>query len=382
MYYITVKASPKAYQLSFDDIIAGRDISALFNSADTRNTITRKVSEINESLIAKTDFKAMCWLLSEFNEKYKHLEEVNDKQQLYHSFKIPKRNGKLRQIDAPNDELKAALDELKRIFEGAFYATYHTAAFAYIRGRSSVSCVQRHQANESKWFLKLDFHGFFPSTTQEFLTKMLMMQFPFCCLKEYAGFEEALNKALSLCFLNGGLPQGTPISPLLTNMMMIPIDHALSKYCREHSPGLLYTRYADDLYISSRLSFQWDPVCKDIEKILSDFGAPFRLNKEKTHYGSSAGRNWMLGLMLNKDNDVTIGYAKKKRFKAMLFSFVQDRIDPKKHEWDYNDVQHLQGMISYYKMVEKEKIEAIVEKYSKDFKIDIMEEIHNILSAS
>ena len=369
-YYITVNREPRVYQLTFEDIMYGLDESKLALQKDTRDTTTWKVDAINRRLIEKTDFNAMQAALRGFVERYQDLIAVEDKSTLYRSFKIPKRSGGLRQIDAPNDELKRALYDLKMIFEKKFYMSYHTAAFAYVHGRSTIDSVKRHQQNKSRWFLKTDMRHFFPSTSPEFLMKMLCMTFPFCAfIEDDWGNRELLEKALSLCFLNGGLPQGTPTSPMLTNALMIPIDHAISKMCHEYQPHLCYTRYADDILISSEYSFKWTDVQNKLIAILKSFEAPFSLHPDKTRYGSSAGRNWNLGVMLNAENKITIGHEKKKVFKAMVFQFMTD--DAKGVAWGLEDVQHFLGLISYYRMVEKENIDAILATYSAKFNKDV-----------
>ena len=369
-YYITVNREPRVYQLTFEDIMYGLDESKLALQKDTRDTTTWKVDTINRRLIEKTDFNAMQAALRGFVERYQDLIAVEDKSTLYRSFKIPKRSGGLRQIDAPNDELKRALYDLKMIFEKKFYMSYHTAAFAYVHGRSTIDSVKRHQQNKSRWFLKTDMRHFFPSTSQEFLMKMLCMTFPFCSfIHDDWGNRELLEKALSLCFLNGGLPQGTPTSPMLTNALMIPIDHAISKMCHEYQPHLCYTRYADDILISSEYSFKWTDVQSKLIAILESFGAPFSLHPDKTRYGSSAGRNWNLGVMLNAENKITIGHEKKKVFKAMVFQFMTD--DAKGVAWALEDVQHFLGLVSYYRMVEKESIDTILATYSAKFNKDV-----------
>ena len=369
-YYITVNREPRVYQLTFEDIMYGLDESKLALQKDTRDTTTWKVDAINRRLIEKTDFNAMQEALRGFVERYQDLIAVEDKSTLYRSFKIPKRSGGLRQIDAPNDELKRALYDLKMIFEKKFYMSYHTAAFAYVHGRSTIDSVKRHQQNKSRWFLKTDMRHFFPSTSPEFLMKMLCMTFPFCAfVQDDWGNRELLEKALSLCFLNGGLPQGTPTSPMLTNALMIPIDHAISKMCHEYQPHLCYTRYADDILISSEYSFKWTDVQNKLIAILNSFEAPFSLHPDKTRYGSSAGRNWNLGVMLNAENKITIGHEKKKVFKAMVFQFMTD--DAKGVAWGLEDVQHFLGLISYYRMVEKESIDAILATYSAKFNKDV-----------
>ncbi|MBR2008429.1 MAG: RNA-directed DNA polymerase [Alistipes sp.] len=369
-YYITVNREPRVYQLTFEDIMYGLDESKLALQKDTRDTTTWKVDAINRRLIEKTDFNAMQAALRGFVERYQDLIAVEDKSTLYRSFKIPKRSGGLRQIDAPNDELKRALYDLKMIFEKKFYMSYHTAAFAYVHGRSTIDSVKRHQQNKSRWFLKTDMRHFFPSTSPEFLMKMLCMTFPFCAfIEDDWGNRELLENALSLCFLNGGLPQGTPTSPMLTNALMIPIDHAISKMCHEYQPHLCYTRYADDILISSEYSFKWTDVQNKLIAILNSFEAPFSLHPDKTRYGSSAGRNWNLGVMLNAENKITIGHEKKKVFKAMVFQFMTD--DAKGVAWGLEDVQHFLGLISYYRMVEKENIDAILATYSAKFNKDV-----------
>lgn len=365
-YYITANREPQAYELTFEDIMYGFDETKFALQKDTRDTITWKVDKINHRLVEKTNFKAMQEALRGFVERYRDLIAIKDKSVLYRSFKIPKRSGGLRQIDAPNDELKRALYDLKLIFEKTFYMSYHTAAFAYVHGRCTIDSVKRHQQNKSRWFLKTDMRHFFPSTSPEFLMKMLCMTFPFCEFVKYdVDCRELLKKALSLCFLNGGLPQGTPTSPMLTNAMMIPIDHAISKMCHEYQPHLCYTRYADDILISSEYNFKWTDVQSKLISILDSFEAPFSLHPDKTRYGSNSGRNWNLGVMLNAENKITIGHEKKKVFKAMVFQFMTD--DARGIAWGVEDVQHFLGLISYYRMVEKENINAILATYSAKF---------------
>lgn len=376
--YITVSRPPRMIQLSFEDMLYGIDPSKLVVSKDTHDTTTWCPKKISKAVLNRFDFFDMTQTIKQFNAKYKDLIETEDKSTLYYSFKIPKRSGGLRQIDAPNPPLMAALSELKLILEEKFFFTYHTSAFAYVRHRSTVDCVKRHQANKSRWVLKTDLSKFFPSTTPDFLFKMLYQTFPLgAWINDYPTNKAEFEKAMSLCFLNGGLPQGTPTSPMLTNQMMIPIDHEISKMCHEHVPHLCYTRYADDMDISSEFSFMWSEVVANIDNILHEWGAPFAFNREKMHYGSTSGRNWMLGLMLNKDGNITVGHENKKVFKNMLFAFGNAIKDGK--PWNLEDTQHLQGLISYYKMVEGATIVDIISKYSAKFSFDLEDEIKSII---
>lgn len=368
MPYITIKQSPIYYQMSFDDILDGTvDLSRMI-VPNVTNTRTQYREQLKPSFLERFNFDSMISVLEKFNEQHANLFEA-ERKSLYETFYIPKKSRGLREINAPVPELMDALRQLKTIFETNMFALYHTSAFAYIKGRCTIDCIKRHQQNRSKWFAKLDFSDFFGSTTEEFVISMFSQIFPFSeIVKKQDGFE-ALKKALSLCFLNGGLPQGTPISPIITNIMMIPIDHQVCNELRKMDEHYVYTRYADDIIVSSKVSFNCGKLQDYILGVLKKFKAPFCLKKEKTRYGSSAGRNWNLGVMLNKDNEITIGHQKNRAFKAMCCNYISDK--KKGVTWDLHDVQVFAGLISYYRMVEKDYINYVIDHNNKKFNVNL-----------
>lgn len=315
------------------------------------------------------DFPRLIRRLTQFNEMTQSLREV-DRHALYHTFKIPKKSGGMRTINEPNSELMNALRTLKSIFENDFGALYHTNAFAYIKGRNTLRAIQRHQANGSRWYGKLDCHDFFGSTTLKFVMSMLSMIYPFNVVMQYEAGRKELEKALELGFLDGGLPQGTPLSPTLTNIIMIPFDFRFTKKLREKDPAFVYTRYADDLTISSKYKFKVGEVETMVLETLKELDAPFSLNAKKTRYGSTAGSNWNLGLMVNKDNEITVGAKRKREFKCALFNYVRDKQSNK--PIDRDDIYTILGLHSYYRMVERDTIDGIVDAFNQKYGVDVI----------
>ena len=204
------------------------------------------------------------------------------------------------------------------------------------------------------------------------------MVFPLSEICESEKGYEALKKALSLGFLNGGLPQGTVLSPTLTNCFMIPIDHKLFNEFAHKK--IVYTRYADDMHISAQEKFPKNEAIKLVQDALAEFGAPWVLKPEKTHYGSNKGKNWNLGLMLNANNDITVGYRNKKYFKAALSSFILDTKNGK--PWELSDVNHLRGQLSYYTMIEPDYFNGIIKQQNKKWNVNVKEMFKMYLNGS
>lgn len=373
MVYITVRQPPMFHQMTLEELLF-QDYKGpkLINTSDS-NTRTYEFEYASEHFTSRIDVSSLITKLTRYNQS---TEELRGKKrhELYKSFCIPKKSGGLRHINAPVAELMDALRRQKTMYEEDFHVLYHTSAFAYIKHRCTVDAVKRHQSNQSKWFAKLDLHDFFGSTTLNFVMSMFSMVFPSSEVVKIPEGKAQLRKALELAFLDGGLPQGTPISPLITNVMMIPVDFKLSKAFRDYDKQqFVYTRYADDFIISSKYDFDVHKVEELVVDTLKSFGAPFSINASKTRYGSSAGRNWNLGVMLNKDNEITVGYKKKRQFQSMMYNYINDKRNGV--EWPREDIMAMQGLHSYYRMVEPEAIDAIVRHTNEKLGVDVIRTI-------
>lgn len=306
-----------------------------------------RIKEIEKAL-----HKALGWLIA-----FKDNHETQ-----YREFQIPKRSGGLRTIDAPNEPFKRALSIVKDIFENEIKCLSHNAAYAYTKQRDVLQAITIHQNNESNWYLKIDLTNFFPNCSPELILTQLMKLYPFYYISAKA--QEELKTIIKICCLRNGLPQGTPMSPLLTNLVMVPYDYEISMLCKRGTgEHYVYTRYADDILISSKSTFNWNELVQQLQKLLQ----PFQIKQEKTRYGSKAGSNWNLGLMLNKDNAITLGSEKKKLLNAMLNNFIKDMINHVR--WPLEDIYTLQGQLSWLKHIEPGYYNYIVQKYEAKYDI-------------
>ena len=272
---------------------------------------------------------------------YRH-PAIND---MYHTFNIPKRSGGYREICAPNEDLKAMQEKILKVFTKELRFLPHNAAHGFTKKRNCKTALEVHKAHGSRWFLKLDIKDFFPNTTTDLIRKAISKTYPFCMMR-----DSVINQLLIICTLNGATPQGAPTSPMLTNMVMIEKDIAITKYCKEHD--LVYTRYADDILISSRVSFDWQTVQDDVQKLLDTY----QLKTEKTRYGSFNGRNWNLGLMYNNNLEITVGHKKKQLVKNMIHNYMTK---PEQHTFE--NWYKLIGIVGYCNYIEPEYFEKYLD---------------------
>ena len=74
--------------------------------------------------------------------------------------------------------------------------------------------------------------------------------------------------------------------------------------------------------------------------------------------------------MLNKDNELTVGWRTKKTLKAMLCTETANaKLGQPKD-------QHLQGLVAWYRMIEPDKIMNLIDRYSKKFNVDLRERLN------
>lgn len=288
-------------------------------------------------------------------EKVAFIDEVrwgniyyHDFNKLYKTFNIPKASGGYRTICAPEDSLKELQQAIIKIITKELKFLPHNAAHGFTKNRNCKTALIEHSKHHARWFLKIDIKDFFPNTTYDNLYTALNHVYPFACLSELAKWW-----IVNVCTANGALPQGAPTSPVLTNIVMVACDVAITQYCK--SKGLTYTRYADDILISGDKHFDWQTVQTDIQKILYETHQ-YEIKPEKTRYGNLNGRNWNLGLMYNKDSKITVGHAKKQLVKNWVHNYLTK---PECHTQE--EYHRLMGIIGYCKFIEPEYFERYLD---------------------
>lgn len=231
-----------------------------------------------------------------------------DPQNRYTDFEIPKKSGEPRKISAPKGSLKSILTYLNVIFQAMYEPT--EAAMGFVPGRSIVDNAAAHVGKN--YVFNTDLKDFFPSVHQARIWKMLQLK-PFslsaelasviaglCCMQDPNGSVDKKGHII------GVLPQGSPCSPILTNIVCRNLDRRLLGLARRFN--LKYTRYADDITFSSDYNvFQEDSeFMKEFTRIVAN--QRFEINHKKTRLQKSGQRQEVTGLVVNKKANIAREY--------------------------------------------------------------------------
>lgn len=233
---------------------------------------------------------------------FKYTDEAYKTEKCYHQVVLPKKDGGVRILQVPNKKLKRLQRNLLQYFQ---HAEISSCAAAYVKGRTIKEQAMQHV--NSKLVVKLDIENFFGSITYQ---------------KVFDSVDEALNRSpligpyhkmnaqpnlklrkynselswfvAKACTLNGSLPQGAPTSPMLSNMVFLPLDKAICYYCKDH--GINYTRYSDDMIFSG--DFHPFELISFIRKLLLRNG--YILNENKIVVAGRGKQQKITGVVVNQ----------------------------------------------------------------------------------
>jgi RNA-directed DNA polymerase len=162
-------------------------------------------------------------------------EELRTHRPTWREVRIPKRGGGVRVLHVPDDRSKAIQRRILRRLLARMPS--HPSAFGFEEGRSIAHHAARHCGRAL--VLRYDAVDFFPTTRTARVEGLFL---------RYGWSAEATEVLVRLVTREGGLPQGAPTSPRLSNLVNRKLDEELSgRITRIHGR---YTRYADDVTIS------------------------------------------------------------------------------------------------------------------------------------
>ena len=247
-------------------------------------------------------------LLEIADKSLRYFLYVKRPENLYNTFNVLKKNGAPRIINAPQKELKSIQKKLSYILNLVY--KIKPSAYGFLIGKNIVSNASNHC--KRKVILNIDLKDFFTQIHFGRVRGMLSKA-------PYNIDIEAATVISQLACYNGVLPQGSPSSPILTNMICSPLDTQLTRVALKNK--IRYTRYADDITFST-FSKQFSSnivnddihnlkIGKDINRTLENNG--FIVNKDKIFLNTKDTRQEVTGLVVNKFPNIKREYLKNIR---------------------------------------------------------------------
>ena len=243
------------------------------------------------------------------------------RQKFYHTFSIPKKSGGERIITAPTGYLKGMQKAIAALLGMLYKAPECVTGFTAKRNVNTNALAHIGK----NYVFNSDLKDFFPSITRAMV---------FDTLRRYDVKEEVAQYIATVCTITTDgddlpedvLPQGSPASPILSNMVCLRMDRNLEWLAGKY--GLTYTRYADDMTFSSMHSvYGKDSLfLKEFREAVARYG--FRVNEAKTRLQKKGDRQEVTGIIVSDKTNVSRKYLKNLRaeiFRMEMHGFTKDR---------------------------------------------------------
>ena len=188
---------------------------------------------------------------------------------------IPKEGGKTRQLGIPTVVDRVIQQAISQVLSLVYEPKFLQRAQEIIN-------------DGYKYCIDLDLEKFFDTVNQSKLVQLLSDT-----IKD-GRVVSLIHKYLRAGVMIGhkfedteqGVPQGGPLSPILSNIMLNELDRELERR------GLPFVRYADDCVIFCRSPRAAERVCESISRYIEK-KLFLKVNREKTHVGSVNGQKYL-----------------------------------------------------------------------------------------
>ncbi|MGY6648573.1 reverse transcriptase family protein [Wenyingzhuangia sp. IMCC45574] len=295
----------------------------------------------------------------------------NSKVTHYNRFHIAKKSGGVRLISAPKPKLKKAQHWI--LEEVLDKADIHNKAHGCIKGKSIKTNAAPHVSKAI--VINQDLKNFFPSISYKRI-KGVFSSF---------GYSDQVATILALLcsepkildisvlgenyFAQRGerfLPQGSPCSPAISNILCKRLDYRLEGIAKKY--GFEYTRYVDDLTFSTndKKTTAIPSILKYSKKIVQEEN--LNLHPDKLRIMHTGVRQEVTGVVVNEK--LNINKAALKRFRALLFQIEKDGIQGKAWNGRGNVLAQIHGYANFIYQIDpekgtkyKEQVNRILDKY-------------------
>lgn len=205
---------------------------------------------------------------------------------------IPKATGGTRTLGVPTVGDRVAQAAVKLYLEPDVEPLFHSDSYGYRPKRSALDAVKvaRERCWKYNWALEIDIVGFFDNLDHNLVLTMVNRhtQEPWVLLYIKRWMQAPVQqKDGKVAPRMKGSPQGSVISPILSNIFM---HHAFDMWMAENYKTIPFERYADDLLVHCRTKAQAEFIQSQITRRMINWSLELSPTKTKIVYCKDAVR--------------------------------------------------------------------------------------------
>ena len=236
----------------------------------------------------------------------------------YTTFSIPKKDGNEREINAPEPRLKLLQRRLSHLLQKCFEEIYGTKKYRRTLShgfRSKHSIITNAQNHRNKRYVfNVDLKDFFPSINFGRVRGYFIKN------KDFQLDPKVATVIAQIVCHDNELPQGSPTSPVISNLIGHILDTQLVKLAKKAKCA--YSRYADDITFSTNEKTFPSLIAKEEkpgEWVPSDKldaatkRAGFEINPKKISMQHQISRQMATGLVVNRKVNIRASYYRQAR---------------------------------------------------------------------
>jgi RNA-directed DNA polymerase len=324
---------------------------AIFARENMQTALKRVESNQGAAGVDGMEVSELCGYLKEHRlEVREALERGTYRPSPVRRVEIPKPDGGVRELGIPTVLDRLIQQAIAQVLTPMFEAVFSLHSYGFRPGRSAHQAIQQAQtyiAEGNEWCVDIDIEKFFDRVNHDMLmarvARVVKDKRVLKLIRAYLNSGVMVNGVVMET--EEGTPQGGPLSPLLSNVMLDDLDKELEK--RGHK----FVRYADDCNIYVKTQRAGERVLEGVKQFLEK-KLKLKVNPKKSKVEKATKAKFLGFSFWKRKREIYVRIANrtKERFMEKMRNLTRRTRSGKLEDIVQEVNQYTRGWMAYFRL--------------------------------